>query len=58
MAEIETIVMVAQRLSRRIDSTETVRGEVAAWQAHRDNLQARVNWQFTTQDARVNLKHF
>ena len=54
--EIEINVMVAQCLDRRIDSIETVRSEVAAWQARRDRLQARVNWQFTTKDARVKLK--
>jgi hypothetical protein len=56
MAEIEINVMVAQCLSRRIDNIETVRSEVAAWQARRDNLRAKVNWQFTTKDARVKLK--
>ena len=56
MAEIEINVMVAQCLDRRIDSIETVRSEVAAWQARRDRLQARVNWQFTTKDARIKLK--
>jgi hypothetical protein len=54
--EIEINVMVSQCLDRRIDSIETVRSEVAAWQARRDNLQAKVNWQFTTKDARVKLK--
>ena len=53
---IEINVMVGQCLDRRIDSIETVRSEVAAWQARRDNIQAKVNWQFTTKDARVKLK--
>ena len=48
--------MVRQCLNRRIDSIETVRSEVAAWQACRDNLQAKVNWQFATTDARIKLK--
>ena len=56
MAEIEINVMVSQCLSRRIDNIETVRSEVAAWQARRDNLQAKINWQFTTKDARIKLK--
>ena len=30
--------------------------EVAAWQASRDRTQARVDWQFTTEDARLRLK--
>jgi hypothetical protein len=49
MAEIEINVMVSQCLSRRIDSIKTVCSEVAAWQVRRDNLQAKVNWQFTHQ---------
>ena len=56
MAEIEINVMVSQCLDRRIDSIETVRSGVAAWQARRDNLQAKVNWQLTTRDARIKLK--
>ena len=48
--------MVGQCLDRRIDNIEVVRSEVAAWQSRRDNLQAKVNWQFTTKDARVKLK--
>ena len=55
-AEIEINVMVSQCLSRRIDSIETVRSEVAAWQARRDRLQAKINWQFTTREARVKRK--
>ena len=31
-------------------------GEVGAWQASRDRIHANVNWQFTTDDARVKLK--
>ena len=56
MAEIEINVMASQCLDRRIDNIETVRSEVAAWQVLRDNLQAKVNWQFTTKDARVRIK--
>ncbi|MBG6074904.1 hypothetical protein IWX85_000714 [Polaromonas sp. CG_9.11] len=56
MAEIEINVMVGQCLDRRIDNIQTVTSEVAAWQARRDNLQAKVNWQFTTKDTRTKLK--
>lgn len=56
IAEIEINVMERQCLDRRIDNIETVRSEVAAWQNHHDNLQAKVNWQFTTTDARIKLK--
>jgi hypothetical protein len=33
-----------------------VRREVLAWQAHRDQLQAKIDWQFTTDTARVKLR--
>ncbi len=56
MAEIEINVMVQQCLSRRIDTIEEVRREVAAWQAHRDRPEARIDWQFTAADARIRLK--
>ncbi len=56
VAEVELNVMIRQCLNRRIDSIDTVRAEVAAWQAARDRIQAKVNWQFTTDDARVKLK--
>ncbi|XAH24465.1 IS630 family transposase [Xylophilus sp. GW821-FHT01B05] len=55
MAEIELNVMIGQCLDRRIDSIETMRSEVAAWQQRRDNLKAKINWQFTSEDARVKL---
>ena len=56
VAEIELNVMIGQCLKRRIDSIAELRDEVTAWQAQRDRLQAKVNWQFTTDDARVKLK--
>jgi len=56
MAEIELNVLIGQCLSRRIDSVSEVASAVSAWQTHRNNLNAKVNWQFTTQDARVKLR--
>ena len=56
VAEVELNVMIRQCLNRRIDCIETLRREVAAWQASRDRIQAKVDWQFTTNDARVKLK--
>ena len=56
MAEIELNVMIKQCLSRRIDNISDVTTEVAAWQSHRNNLNAKVNWQFTAQNARIKLK--
>ncbi len=56
MAEIELNVLIGQCLNRRMGSLEQVTKTVAAWQARRDNLNAKVNWQFTYQDARVRLR--
>jgi hypothetical protein len=55
MAEIELNVLTGQCLKRRIDEIETVRKEVRAWQESRNNKNAKVNWQFTTDDARIKL---
>ena len=56
MAEVELGVMARQCLNRRIDRIDVLAREVAAWQASRDRIQARVDWQFTTEDARLKLK--
>jgi hypothetical protein len=55
MAEIELNVLTGQCLKRRIDDIEVVRKEVRAWQKFRNNKDAKVKWQFTTQDARIKL---
>ena len=55
MAEIELNVLTGQCLDRRIDDIEVVRKEVLAWQEFRNNMNAKVNWQFTAEDARIKL---
>ena len=55
MAEIELNVLTGQCLNRRIDNIEIVRNEVTAWAKIRNNKNAKVNWQFTTEDARIKL---
>ena len=55
MAEIELNVLTGQCLSRRIDDIEVVNKEVQAWLEFRNNKNAKVNWQFTTEDARIKL---
>jgi len=56
MAEIELNVLIRQCLNRRMDSLDQVVTAVSAWQTHRDNLNAKICWQFRTQDARVKLR--
>jgi hypothetical protein len=55
MAEIELNVLTGQCLNRRIEDIEVVRKEVQAWQKFRNNKQSKVNWQFTTKNARIKL---
>ena len=55
MAEIEWNVLTGQFLNRRIDDIEVVRKEVLAWQEVRNNKNAKVNWQFTAENARIKL---
>ena len=57
MAESELGVLASQCLDRRVPDKATLSREVAAWQAHRNRHHAKANWQFTTTDARVKLKH-
>ena len=56
MAEIEIGVMTRQCLDRRIPDRSVLRRETAAWQAQRNRDGIRVDWRFTTADARVRLK--
>jgi hypothetical protein len=56
MAEIELNVLTGQCLKRRIDNIDIVKKEVAAWQIFRNNKNAKVNWQFTAEDARIKLR--
>lgn len=56
VAELELSVLARQCLGRRIPDREALRQEVAAWQQQRNAAVVKVDWQFTTADARVKLK--
>jgi hypothetical protein len=56
MAEIELNVLNNQCLGRRIESIEKVRDEVEAWEMSRNGLEKKINWQFTTDNARIKLR--
>lgn len=56
MAEIELSVLARQCLDRRIPDQQALAREVTAWEADRNAAVVRVDWQFTTADARVKLK--
>jgi len=55
MAEIELGILGRQCLARRIDNVHDLRREVKAWEVARDAAATKVNWQFTTADARIKL---
>ena len=56
MAEIEIGVLARQCLDRRIANQDILRGEVNAWQNQRNRDVIRVDWRFTTENARIKLK--
>jgi transposase len=56
MAEIELSVLSRQCLSRRISDIETLAREIAAWEQERNMAGAKIDWQFTTDDARIKLR--
>jgi hypothetical protein len=55
VAEIELSVLSRQCLDRRIDTTDKLRTEVAAWEQTRNHQEVQIRWQFTTTDARIKL---
>jgi hypothetical protein len=57
MAEIELGVIIRQCLTRRIADKETLERQVNAWQNDRNAKTVKVDWRFTTADARIKLKH-
>lgn len=56
IAEIELSVMERQCLGRRIGGIERLRCELVAWSTDRNCSLRSVNWQFTTTNARIQLK--
>ena len=56
IAEIELRVLSGQCLNRRIPDRQTLQNEVAAWQNQRNFQQAKVDWRFSNDDARIKLK--
>jgi len=56
IAEIEFSVLSRQCLNRRIPDKAGLSTEVAAWQTNRNRAGMKVDWRFTTSDARIKLK--
>jgi hypothetical protein len=45
-----------QCLDRRISDKKASIKEIAAWKKYRNKHHTKANWQFATDDARINLK--
>lgn len=56
VAECELAVLTRQCLKRRIPDMNTLTNEVTAWSQRRNRANVTVDWQFTTDDARIKLK--
>ena len=56
MAETELSVLARQCLDQRLDSKQKMEREVAAWEEERNRNATKINWRFTTADARIKLK--
>ena len=56
VAEIELSALASQCLDRRIGTLIMLNQEIDAWQTHRNNRRAPIDWQFTTTEARIKLK--
>jgi hypothetical protein len=56
MAEIEFSVLSRQCLDQRIPDDPTLVCQITAWEQDRNDNATKVNWRFTTQDARIKLR--
>ncbi len=56
IAEIELSVLSRQCLDRRVPDSETPESGVKAWEERRNAEGCKVDWRFTTEDARTKLK--
>jgi hypothetical protein len=56
MAEIELSILGRQCLDRRLPDFAALEAEVVAWHDRRNAAGGRIDWRFTTDDARIKLK--
>lgn len=56
MAEIELGILSRQCFKKRIPDQESLKREVASWEENRNSTGVKVDWQFSTKDARIKLK--
>ena len=56
MAEIEIGILSRQALAKPLPDMESFKRQVRTWNIKRNSASHKVNWQFTTSDARIKLK--
>jgi hypothetical protein len=56
IAEVELAVLEKQAIGGRIPDLATLSARLKAWQKPRNRSHARIDWRFTTADARIKLK--
>lgn len=56
VAEIELSLLKRLGLTRRVGSRAELARQIAAYQKKRNAKEAKIDWQFTTKDARIKLK--
>jgi hypothetical protein len=57
MAEAELAALASQCLDSRMADKQKLTIAIAAWEADRNKYHTKADWQFTTDDARIKLKH-
>jgi len=56
VAEVELAVLEKQSIGGRVPDRTELKTRVKAWERERNSAKAKVNWQFTTANARVKLR--
>lgn len=49
---------MGQYLNRWFNNIEKVESETEAWEQAQNNKNAKINWQFNSDDARIKIKRF
>jgi hypothetical protein len=57
IAEIELSALARQCLDRRMPDRDILAKEVLAWERERNTARVTIDWRFSTDDARIKLKH-
>jgi hypothetical protein len=57
MAAIELSILSQHPLSQRISNQAELQRQVEAWQQRRNEKAVTIDWRFTTENARIKLKH-